>query len=64
MELIYALLIFFGYMTPSQYTAETNSSFKTGVMMQTLKNNQVVFEEILGSTTVGEQIRAIDRTED
>ena len=64
MELIYALLIFFGYMTPSQYTAETNSTFKTSSMIQTLHANPFLFDEIIEETNLGQRVRAIDRTED
>lgn len=64
MELIYALMIFFGYMTPTQYTEQTSNTFKTGAMMQTLNDNPVILEEAKEATSLGRHIRAIDRTED
>lgn len=64
MELIYALMIFFGYMTPSDYTTQMNTTFSSEVMNQTLQANQSIFDTINAEQNVEERLRAIDRTED
>ena len=64
MELIYALLIFFGFMTPSQYTAETHTSFKKSAMVRTLDANPAIIGEITLGADVAARLRVIDRTED
>ena len=66
MELIYAILIFFGAMTPNEYSAQTNTAFNPGAMQQTVQNNQALIERIASNPNLAERIRTmdIDRLED
>lgn len=64
MELIYALLIFFGAMTPNEYSSQTNSAFNQETLNYTVQSNQSLFDEIASISDAGDRIRAIDRTED
>lgn len=64
MELIYALMIFFGVMTPADYSQQCNVEFNSEVMMQTVQSNQMIFDDIATSPDAAERIRMIDRTDD
>ncbi len=61
MELIYALLIFFGAMTPAEYT-----NFDADLYQHTLNSNEAVVTQILNDPAEMERIRTmdIDRLED
>lgn len=64
MELIYALMIFFGAMTPNDYSTTMNIAFNPEIMMQTLQANQSIVDVIITEPDVAERIRMIDRTDD
>ena len=63
MTLFYALLIFFGAMTPSDYATKMNTTFSSEVMNQTLQANQSIFNSINAEQDAAARLRAIDRTE-
>ncbi|MDZ4744762.1 MAG: hypothetical protein SGJ05_02030 [bacterium] len=70
MELIYAILIFFGAMLPNEYnqtaSAQANGSFNPQVFQSTIQSNQPMIDFIIQNPEELERIRTldIDRTED